>query len=142
MIGKKKRDSKCRQQVATQTLLLALDLQSAVIVVEHPDFNGDGQFALLSNRRHHVVNELPFVLQPRAITATTRDALRAAQVKVHSITLERDFLHDFYQHLGVVTGKLTQHRVVAFACRPCLTILDMRYELLTCIKLRVLNDLV
>jgi len=48
--GHQMKDSECLQQVATQTLLAALDLQSAVIIVKHPDFNGDGHTALLSNR--------------------------------------------------------------------------------------------
>jgi hypothetical protein len=62
--------------------------------------------------------KLPFVLEPRTVTAAPRYALGASQVKINSVTLVLNLLDNFDENFGVMAGELTQNGVVSGASCP------------------------
>ena len=87
------------------------------MIIKHPDFHSDGHIALQRNRGHHIINKLPFVLKPRAVTTAPRYALGASQVKIYSITLMLNLLDNFDENFGVMAGELAQNGAVR--CTSC-----------------------
>ena len=51
--------------------------------------------------------EFPFVLEKRAVVATSRNLLRTAEIEIDSVTLVLDHLARLHKKIRIVSTKLT-----------------------------------